>query len=349
MSAPSGAGARDQVGRMLALVPYLNARGSVHVDEASRDLGVPAQQIVQDLRVLFLCGLPGGYPDDLIDVDIEALTDADGDGVIRMSNADYLSRPLRLAPTEASALVVALRVLDADPGLPEATRASLHSALAKLEGALGQDRPRIEAGDTDPGQRDLDELAGRVEDALAAGEQLRITYHVPARDELVERTVDPWALVRRGGVAYLEAWCHLVSDERSFRLDRVHHAVRLTTPVEHRRPPVAVPDGQDPAGEQDQGATPGDVFPRADETLLATLRLAPPARWVPDYYRTEAVRPQEDGTLEIDLRVADPRWLERLVLRLAPHATVLDPTSVSEQVTASAQRTLRLYEGGRVG
>ena len=54
-----------------------------------------------DLKVLFMCGLPGGYPDDLIDVDIDALEGPDGlraDGVIRVSNADYLARPLRLTP-----------------------------------------------------------------------------------------------------------------------------------------------------------------------------------------------------------------------------------------------------------
>ena len=47
-----------------------------------------------------MCGLPGGYPDDLIDVDLDALEGPDGvrtDGVIRVSNADYLARPLRLS------------------------------------------------------------------------------------------------------------------------------------------------------------------------------------------------------------------------------------------------------------
>ena len=51
-----------------------------------------------------------------------------------------------------------------------------------------------------------------------------------------------------------------------------------------------------------------------------TLRLAPAARWVVEYYQVEETRPQPDGSLEVDLLVADRRWLERLVLRLAPHA-----------------------------
>ncbi|MEJ7796310.1 MAG: DeoR family transcriptional regulator, partial [Nocardioides sp.] len=61
-------GAREQVARLLTLVPYLHSRGQVRVDEAAEALGTTPEQVRRDLRVLFMCGLPGGYPDDLIDV-----------------------------------------------------------------------------------------------------------------------------------------------------------------------------------------------------------------------------------------------------------------------------------------
>ena len=95
---PAPNSAKAQVGRLLTLVPYLHARGSVRVDEAAADLGVSPTQLVSDLKVLFMCGLPGGYPDDLIDVDLDALEGEEGDGVIRVSNVDYLARPLQLSP-----------------------------------------------------------------------------------------------------------------------------------------------------------------------------------------------------------------------------------------------------------
>jgi proteasome accessory factor C len=88
MSTATAGAAKDQVARLLRLVPYLHARDQVSLDEAARALGVAPEQLEKDLRVLFLCGLPGGYPDDLIDVDLDAL---EGDGVIRVSNADYLA------------------------------------------------------------------------------------------------------------------------------------------------------------------------------------------------------------------------------------------------------------------
>jgi proteasome accessory factor C len=128
---PAMAGAKDQVARLLTLVPYLHSHPQVRLDETARAVGSTPEQVVKDLGVLFMCGLPGGYPDDLIDVDIDALEGPDGvrsDGVIRVSNADYLARPLRLTPTEATAIIVALRALR--NGARDETREVVDRALA---------------------------------------------------------------------------------------------------------------------------------------------------------------------------------------------------------------------------
>jgi len=100
--------ARDQVQRLLALVPYLRENDGARVDDVAKEFGVRPKQIIADLKVLWFCGLPGLGMGDLIDVDMDAL---EGEGVIRVSNADYLSRPLRLDSSEAAALIVALRAL----------------------------------------------------------------------------------------------------------------------------------------------------------------------------------------------------------------------------------------------
>src|SRR5215211_8301612 len=138
-SAPSGA--KDQVARLLTLVPYLHSHPQVRLDETARAVGSTPEQVVKDLGVLFMCGLPGGFPDDLIDVDLDALEDPDEgglrlEGVIRISNADYLARPLRLTPTEATAIIVALRALRASAD--ETTRDVVDRTIAKLEAAADE-------------------------------------------------------------------------------------------------------------------------------------------------------------------------------------------------------------------
>ncbi|HEY1135836.1 MAG TPA: WYL domain-containing protein [Nocardioides sp.] len=333
----AGTGAREQVGRMLALVPYLNARGTVHVDEAARDLGLSPQQIVKDLHVLFMCGLPGGYPDDLIDVDISALVQPDGDRLIRMSNADYLDRPLRLSPTEASALVVALRVVrgSAEPG----TRDVVDRVLHKLEAALG-DEAAIDAGEDGAGEHPDAGTRVLLEQAVRERRQVLIAYHVPSRDEVVERTVDPHAVTEVGGVAYLDAWCHVADAPRTFRVDRIHHADLLSTAQ------LVTADGTDApeAGDGGEGgeATYEPFVPPADSPM-ATLLLDAEVRWLPDYLPVAAERHRDDGRIEVDLHVVDPRWLLRLVSRHAPHVVVLAPDELVTAFTARAQETLSLY------
>ena len=73
-----GQGAKDQVARLLTLVPMLHIHGQMRLGDAARALGVSPDQLLKDLKVLFLVGLPGGYPDDLIDVDLDPLEGPEG-------------------------------------------------------------------------------------------------------------------------------------------------------------------------------------------------------------------------------------------------------------------------------
>ncbi len=328
MSPSPAAGAKEQVARLLTLVPYLHARGGVRLEEAARDLGVEPKQLLKDLKVLLMCGLPGGYPDDLIDVDLDALEDPEGDGVIRVSNADYLARPLRLSPTEATAVIVALRALR--NGAREETREVLDRALAKLETAAAEGSA---AALIDPGQGaadpDLALLAARLQEAADRRRQVRLTYFVPSRDEVSERVVDPRGVVTAHGFDYLDAWCHSAEAPRLFRLDRISTAEVLAEEISSApQEPRDLADG---------------LFARSAEVGTATLRLAPEARWVVEYYPVQEVRPLDDGGCEVDLVVADERWLTRLLLRLAPYASVVAPGEYADAFTTAAQDVLSLY------
>jgi proteasome accessory factor C len=331
--------AKDQVARLLTLVPYLHAHGEVRVDEAARALGVDPDQLFRDLKVLFMCGLPGGFPDDLIDVDIDALEGPDGvraDGVIRVSNADYLARPLRLSPTEASAVIVALRALR--NGARDDTREVVDRALGKLEAAAAQGSAaggaaRIDPARIDPGDNaadtDLALLAARLQTAADRGRQVLLSYYVPSRDEQSERVVDPRGVVTAEGHLYLDAWCHNAEAPRLFRLDRIDRAEVLDNPVETPQ-----------EGPRDLG---DGIFSQSTEVTPVTLLLEPEARWMTEYYPVEEIRAVGQDRIEVVLLVADERWLTRLMLRLAPYATVVSPTAYAETFTAAAQRALSLY------
>ena len=319
-------GAREQVSRLLALVPYIQSRREVSLEQASSDFGVPASQIVKDLNVLWFCGLPGLGMGDLIDVDMDAL---EGEGVIRVDNAEYLSRPLRLDSSEAAALIVALRALR--EGAEDDVRPIVDRTLGKLEVAAGDAAALAAQVDVRlPRQTRVNAMREQLEDAVERGVQVRIDYYVPNRDESTERVVDPLRVATADGNTYLDAWCHLAEDQRLFRVDRISSATVLDTPV-------AVHKGLEPRDLAD------GIFQPSEDDLVATLRLSPTARWVSEYYPVETVKENRGGGLTVTLRVGDPGWLIRLMLRLGSTAELVEPAEVAEQVRTLATSALANY------
>jgi proteasome accessory factor C len=319
-------GARDQVARLLALVPYIQARREVSLDQAAADFGVRPAQIVKDLNVLWFCGLPGLGMGDLIDVDMDAL---EGEGMIRVSNADYLNRPLRLDSSEASALIVALRALR--EGSDDDVRPIVDRTLGKLEAAAGDGAALAARVDVRLPQHQVrvDELRQRLSGAVDERRQVRLDYYVPTRDESTERVVDPLRVVTADGNTYLDAWCHLAEDQRLFRLDRISTAEVLDSQVqEHGVQPRDLADG---------------IFQPSVDDLLATVHLEPSARWVAEYYPVEESHDEPDGGLTIRMRVGDPAWLTRLLLRLGASAQLLDPVGLADGVREVAREALGNY------
>ena len=124
--------AQAQVRRLLSLVPNLTEHDGASMAQVAEAFNISEQTLRGDLGVLWMCGMPGLTPGDLIEIDMESV---DGLGIIHLSNADYLTRPLRLSADEALALVLALRTLRevAGPG----DRDAIDTALVKLTAAAG--------------------------------------------------------------------------------------------------------------------------------------------------------------------------------------------------------------------
>jgi proteasome accessory factor C len=153
---------REQVNRLLALVPYLlQSRGRADLAATAAVFGVSPAQLVDDLKVLWYCGLPGGLPGDLIEVDVDGLDT----GTIRLGNADYLARPLRFTPDEALSLLVAVSAVRALAG--DDLSAAVDSAREKLSRAAGSAAPAgvavsVSSGTAQVRQQLIDAIAARA-------------------------------------------------------------------------------------------------------------------------------------------------------------------------------------------
>jgi proteasome accessory factor C len=312
-----------QVRRLLSLVPYLRDHDGARMAEVAEAFGISEATLRDDLNVLWMCGMPGLTPGDLIDIDMDAV---DGEGVIHLSNADYLTRPLRLSAEEAMALVLGLQALHeiAGPGEQDA----IERALKKLEEASG--------GVVVPDQASVSvtaargEIQARLTDGLARGKRLDLTYDVASRAETTRRMVDPLRVFVLEGYGYLEAWCYSASALRTFRLDRIA-AVEVTDIDVIRHDDVVLKDLST------------GWFETLKDAPLVVLELAPEAAWVAEYYPTETVNRDERGDVTVALRVTDPAWLRGLLLRLAGGAQVISPVGAGDSAAEAAQEALDQY------
>jgi proteasome accessory factor C len=303
--------------RLLALVPYLQEHQGARLDDVAQVFGITEDRLRRDLNLIWLCGLPGHGPGDLIDVEFEGET-------VTLLDAQGVDRPLRLTVDEALALVVALRTLAETPGL--ADRDAVDRALVKVEeaaGAAAEPAQRVEVA-LDPEAA----LLATLRDALDRGRLLRMDYDVPGRDERTSREVDPMRLVVEGR-GYLEGWCRRAEGVRLFRLDRIAGVQVLDEPASV------------PAHAQSRDLSQGLYQPAPDDELVV-LALGPGAHWVADYHPCESVE-QVGPELVVGLRTPDLRWVRRLALRLGGTARVVSPPELAAQVREEAAAALAAY------
>ncbi len=314
--------ATERLSRLLTMVPWLMNRQGIDIAEAARELGVSSEQIVEDLQLLFVCGTPGHYPDDLIEASWEG-------GRVHVGNAAEIARPLRLGRDEALALIVALRALATTPGV--GAQDAIERALRKLEQAAGaegsaaaQVSVSLEIGATEQ------QLLERIRTALAGPRRVHLRHYNATRDETTERDVDPMRVLSLEGRWYLEGWCHRAQDMRRFRLDRIEELDLLDE------------DGTPPEGARlrETGST---AYQASPGDLLVELDLAPSAAWVAENFPMESVERHEDGSLRVTLLAADPAWVRRLAWRLGGALSVRRPPELAAEIRDGAARAVQAY------
>ena len=299
--------AATRLSRLLALVPWLVANDGVTVDQAAEHFGVSVEQLEKDLFLLIVSGLPGHGPDQLVDIQFW------DDGVVHVLDPQTLDRPLRLSGDEATALLVALRLLEQVPG--DHDRDALRSAIRRLEDAVGASDQVVVATAV------RDDVRDAVDRAIAEGCALRLEYAGGARDVITERTVEPVQVTVVDDRAYLDAFCRTAAAPRTFRLDRIIAAgvlpqdtARASIPAAPSTPPVT-----------------------------AVVRIAEGAEWAAELLGVSDLPPAHGGWREVTVHALDDAWLVRTVLGLGGMVEILSPAGARTAVATSAARALASY------
>jgi proteasome accessory factor C len=297
------------------------SRNVVGLAETAAAFGVTERQLVDDLNMLWCVELRSPDPYCPIDLSYEG-------GEIMVSQAESIDRPLRLGVDEASALLIALRMLAEVPALED--RSALSRTIAKLEaaaGAAGAVSAQVAVQVDGPA---AGSMLDQLRDGVDRGRRLHLSYYVPGRDEATERDVDPMRLLMVDGRTYLEGWCRRAEAVRLFRLDRVLALTVLDQPAEV------------PGEAQPRNVDEGLFRPSPGDTEVV-LEVSPAGRWVAEYYPCQSVTELDEGRLRVSLLTPDARWVRRLALRLGGDGRVISPPELAAAVREDAEVALALY------
>lgn len=206
--------------RLLDLVPFLNTHQGIALKELAAHFDVTPTQMSADLMTLWMCGLPGYTPLELMDLEFES-------GFVTIRNASTLAKPRTITFQEGVALLLGLDLVAAS--IPE-ERAdllkSVQSLRERLTKLLGVPIKLSVVAATSGA------VSTTITQAIQSNGGLEIRYHSLYKDQISQRSVMPIDLYDSNGQQYMRAFCFTANDYREFRVDRIESATAAAVPAQ---------------------------------------------------------------------------------------------------------------------
>jgi proteasome accessory factor C len=296
----------ERTARLLDLVPYINSHQGISLNELAGVFDVSTAQMTSDLTTLWMCGLPGYTPLELMDLDFES-------GFVTIHNAETLSKPRSITFDEGVALILGLDLLrstissDRNDLLESIDLLSIRLAeLIKLPLALSA-TPIINQ-----------EVSSAVAEALNSRSALEITYHSLYRDEISSRIILPIEIVVSDGQNYLSSYCYTASDFRQFRIDRIQEASVQAVP---------------------------QAIPKVSVQQLSyscTIKVFTPTREIAERFKQSELPINS----EFDFQTYSIQWIQRSVMASGSAIGLQSPPDVRKSIAVLAQSMLDRYKAG---
>lgn len=328
----------DRTERFYRIDQLLNDERCLPFEALQEALGVSRATLRRDLQ----------YLRDRLNAPI--IYDRMGGGY-RFAQAESTANGLQIGPkyelpglwfnaSEIYALLMMQQLLNTvQPGLLGPHIAPLQSRLSALLGSQ-QNRPEdiedririVHAGQRAPEPANFALIAS----ALLKRKRLKLQHWHRGRDETTQREISPQRLVFYRGNWYLDAWCHLRKDLRSFAVETLSDVALVDTPAQEV--PAETLDGRVQNGYGIFGG---------DRTHWAQLRFTPArARWV----AAEQWHPEQrgsilpDGSYQLDVPYSIETELVMDILRHMPEVEVMGPPTLREKVRTKLAAALAAHQ-----
>jgi proteasome accessory factor C len=298
--------ADNQVSRLLDLVPYLTLNQGVALEKIASDFNTTKSAVLDDLNTLWMCGLPGYTPLELIDLSFET-------GYVSIRNADVLSSPRKLSDSETAALILGLSIIRGS--LPSSSEHALliDDLVQKLSVKTRVVAPKNISVNVLPEVREV------IFSSVKTGESVKISYHSISRDEVSSRNITPLRVFNEGNTEHVYSFCESSKDFRVFRLDRISQAESTGT-----KRVLPLPESA----------------PETNEELR--LKVHSNLREISETFNLKdhmELKPED----EVVSNVFSTEWAIRTICSLLGTAEVLEPLDIRELVLSRAQKALNQY------
>jgi proteasome accessory factor C len=288
------------------LIPYILENPGASLSLLAKKLSMSEKQIRSDLELIFMCGLPGYTPYELIDIVLE-------DDIVTVVDPQVLNRPRRFSKSELVIITLGLKILSELGTIDEVMKGKIHNLLNKITNKTSLDSIGVSA------EISSSKHFKTIRDSINNGQLLEIKYASVTKDDLSFRRIQPLSIFLSNGKAYLSAIDLEKRAERTFRFDAIVSCV--TKEGEYIKESI---DNKESDIVQVTVAKRNQLFIERNSSIIE-----------------EVV--SEDNHLSVKLSITNSEWLIRTVLSNSPDIKIVSPLTLKRNVQQRARETVALY------
>lgn len=295
----------EQTSRLLDLVPFLLSHQGISIEDLSAHFKVEKEEMLDDLNTLWMCGLPGYTPLELIDLNFDS-------GYVTIRNAEPLARIRTMSSSEIVSLILGLDILrENSASLSQENLAKLDALSATLRSLVNV---HISVSD-----RSASSHRFLISQAIVSRSSVEIDYFSPTSDKKSKRVITPFHFFEDNGIEYIQAHCHQAQGSRTFRVDRISACtlVAIKEPVE---------------------ITTSDVSTK----LRALVAVHSLDRATMENLGLESEDVSPGSTVPVE--AYSPEWLIRAIMETDSGLEMIEPASLRERIAKRVDRAIALYE-----
>ena len=293
--------------RTMDLIPYILENPGVSIIKLAKQFSVTEKQIESDLQLVFMCGLPGYTPYELIDLIFE-------DGVVSIIDPQVLDKPRRFTKSELVVIALGLQLLG-ELSASDSARLSKIKLLSNKITQLGGSNSIIFAPSSSKSP-----FVEVISKAITNKKSLTMQYQSLVKDEVSIRTVFPQNLYFMNGNLYLSAMDLAAKADRVFKVELIK-----TCEV-----------GKDISSE---------VVNENNSTLEVVLDVQKTYKnFIERNSSIITAVEEQKNCFRVHLKLSNLEWLKRSILSNSPGIKVISPSLLAQEVSALATSLLASYQ-----